>query len=106
MLFVMGMTNYRMKSLQVKHESLVDVLFVRNIWKPHKTSSDPLYLSLLPSVNSNGANMKVHPITKLNSPSATCIEENSVISKVRSRLMNRVQHKSVTNLVYIVILTG
>lgn len=45
------------------------LLLVRNIWKPHKTSREPLYLSLLQSVNSKGANIKVHPITKLNNPS-------------------------------------
>ncbi|KAL4569319.1 hypothetical protein LXL04_024955 [Taraxacum kok-saghyz] len=36
---------------------------------PHKRSSDPLYLSLLRSVNNNGANINVHPMTKLNNPS-------------------------------------
>lgn len=45
------------------------ILLVRNIWKPQRTSKEPLYLSLFKSVYSKGANMKVEPITKLNNPS-------------------------------------
>ncbi|KAJ6899328.1 hypothetical protein NC652_025722 [Populus alba x Populus x berolinensis] len=56
-------------STRQSQECKGSILLVRNIWKPHKTSSDHLYLSLLQSVNSKGANMKVHPITKLNNPS-------------------------------------
>lgn len=48
---------------------LWNILFVRNICRPQSTSRDPLYLSFLRSVKSNGANMNVQPITKLNSPS-------------------------------------
>jgi len=38
----------------------------------HKTSRELLYRSLFRSVYSNGANMSVQAITKLNNPSAIC----------------------------------
>jgi len=38
----------------------------------HKTSRELLYRFLFRSVYSNGANMSVQAITKLNNPSAIC----------------------------------
>ena len=40
--------------------------------RPHKTSRELLNRSLFRSVYSNGANMSVQAITKLNNPSAIC----------------------------------
>jgi hypothetical protein len=51
-----------------RRDSKSIILWVRNIWKPCKTSSDHLYLSLLQAVKNEGVNMKVSSITKLNNP--------------------------------------
>lgn len=48
---------------------LWNILFVRNICRHQSTSREPLYLSLLLSVYSKGANISVQAMTKLNSPS-------------------------------------